>query len=169
MSPRLRPGTPADLDALVEGNLAMALETEGLHLHPPTLRAGVARALGGGVGARYLIAEDPDDGRILGQLMLTTEWSDWRDREVWWIQSVYVWPAARRRGVYRALAAEAARQARAAGAGGLRLYVDRRNTAAQQVYTRLGMVGDHYLTFEQMFPSPPGDPPAGDPPAGDPR
>jgi ribosomal protein S18 acetylase RimI-like enzyme len=79
------------------------------------------------------------------------EWSDWRDAEVWWIQSVYVWPAARGRGVYRALAAAAAEEAQAAGAAGLRLYVDVRNTAAQQVYTRLGMIGDHYRVFEQMF------------------
>ncbi len=145
----IRTGERADLDRLVEGNKAMAWETESLRLNPSVLRSGVAAALSGQRAARYLVAIEGDE--IIGQLMLTTEWSDWRDAEVWWIQSVYVWPAARGRGVYRALAAAAAEEAQAAGAAGLRLYVDVRNTAAQQVYTRLGMIGDHYRVFEQMF------------------
>jgi GNAT superfamily N-acetyltransferase len=145
----IRTGERADLDRLVEGNEAMAWETESLRLNPSVLRSGVAAALSGQRAARYLVAVEGDE--IIGQLMLTTEWSDWRDAEVWWIQSVYVWPAARGRGVYRALAAAAAEEAQAAGAAGLRLYVDVRNTAAQQVYTRLGMIGDHYRVFEQMF------------------
>jgi GNAT superfamily N-acetyltransferase len=145
----IRTGERADLDRLVEGNEAMAWETESLRLNPSVLRSGVAAALSGHRAARYLVAVEGDE--IIGQLMLTTEWSDWRDAEVWWIQSVYVWPAARGRGVYRALAAAAAEEAQAAGAAGLRLYVDVRNTAAQQVYTRLGMIGDHYRVFEQMF------------------
>ena len=145
----IRRGEMADLDRLVEGNEAMAWETESLRLNPSVLRSGVAAALSGQRAARYLVAVEGDE--IIGQLMLTTEWSDWRDAEVWWIQSVYVWPAARGQGVYRALAAAAATQAQAAGAAGLRLYVDVRNTAAQEVYTRLGMSGDHYRVFEQMF------------------
>ena len=150
-----RPATALDEDTLVEGNRAMALETEGLTLDPTVLRSGVRRALGGGVGASYFLVDDPQTGRPLGQLMVTREWSDWRNREVWWIQSVYVWPQARRQGVYAALYARVCADAQAAGAGGVRLYVDTRNTPAQEVYRRLGMNGDHYRVFEAMFPAGP--------------
>jgi len=148
---RARPATQADEDTLVEGNLAMALETEGLALDPTILRAGVRRALGGDVGAAYFLVDHPHTGTPLGQLMVTREWSDWRNREVWWIQSVYVWPEARKTGVYAALYRKVCHDARAAGAGGVRLYVDTRNTRAQAVYTRLGMNGEHYRVFEAMF------------------
>jgi ribosomal protein S18 acetylase RimI-like enzyme len=93
-------------------------------------------------------------GRPVGQLLITFEWSDWRNRMVWWIQSVYVVPDARRHGVFRALFDTARREAHAAGAGGLRLYVDVSNTRAQAVYTALGMNGDHYRVFEDMFAEP---------------
>ena len=129
----------------------MALETESLALDPARLRAGVRRALGGEVGAQYFIIDGPASGQPLGQLMVTREWSDWRDTEVWWIQSVYVWPEARQQGVFRALYSHVQQAARAAGAGGLRLYVDTQNMAAQTVYTRLGMSGEHYRVFEAMF------------------
>ena len=102
---------------------------------------------------RYWVAEL--DGRVVGQLLVTFEWSDWRNRMVWWIQSVYVAPDARGRGVLRALYDVARREALAAGAGGLRLYVDTTNTRAQAVYTALGMNGDHYRVFEDMFAEPP--------------
>ena len=146
-----RAATPDDEDTLVAGNLAMALETEDLALDPDVLRAGVRRALTTDVGARYFLVDDQFAGHPLGQLMVTREWSDWRNREVWWIQSVYVWPEARRMGVYAALYAYVQQAARQAGAGGVRLYVDTRNTAAQAVYTRLGMNGEHYRVFEAMF------------------
>jgi len=87
--------------------------------------------------------------------MITFEWSDWRNRMVWWIQSVYVVPDARGRGVFRALYDALRREAQAAGAGGLRLYVDTTNTRAQAVYRALGMNGDHYRVFEEMFVEPP--------------
>lgn len=146
-----RPATDVDADTLVAGNLAMALETEDLALDPVVLRAGVLRALGGDVGAAYFLVDDPTTGAPLGQLMVTREWSDWRNREVWWIQSVYVWPEARKTGVYSALYARVCADAAAAGAGGVRLYVDTRNTRAQEVYRRLGMNGEHYRVFEAMF------------------
>ena len=146
-----RSATAADEDSLVAGNLAMARETEGLNLDPEQLRAGVRRALGGQVGAEYFVIDEPRSDHPLGQLMVTREWSDWRNREVWWIQSVYVWPEARKQGVFKALYSHVQHAARAAGAGGLRLYVDTQNTAAQSVYTRLGMNGEHYRVFEAMF------------------
>ena len=90
-----------------------------------------------------------------GQLLITFEWSDWRNRMVWWIQSVYVSPTARRRGVFRALYEHARREAQSQGVGGLRLYVDITNSRAQAVYSALGMKGDHYRVFEDMFVEPP--------------
>jgi GNAT superfamily N-acetyltransferase len=148
----VRPANSADEAALVAGNLAMAQETEGLTLDLDTLRSGVRRVLTDHVGARYLVATT-DTGEVVGQLMLTTEWSDWRNRPVWWIQSVHVVPERRRTGVYRALYEQVRREARAEKVGGVRLYVDTRNVRAQQVYTRLGMNGDHYRVFEEMFGS----------------
>lgn len=149
----IRKAVPGDLDALVAGNAAMALETEQLRLDPPTLRAGVHAVLAGGAPGQYWVAVH--DGRVVGQLLITYEWSDWRNRPVWWIQSVHVADDARRLGVFRALYAHARREAQAAGAGGLRLYVDETNTRAQAVYAALGMNGGHYRVFEDMFDEPP--------------
>lgn len=127
----------------------MALETEDLRLDLDVLRSGVSRVLSGEVPGFYRVIED--QGEVIAQIMITFEWSDWRDRQVWWIQSVYVAPHARRRGLYAALHNAVLAEARAAGAGGLRLYVDARNTSAQAVYASMGMDGAHYRVFEQMF------------------
>jgi ribosomal protein S18 acetylase RimI-like enzyme len=148
----VRPATPADLAVIVAFNAAMAEETEGLRLDLATLREGVAALLEQRAPGRYWVAEHHD--RIVGQLLITFEWSDWRNRMVWWIQSVHVEAEARRQGVFRALYDTARREAQAAGAGGLRLYVDTTNIAAQAVYTALGMNGDHYRVFEDMFTTP---------------
>jgi GNAT superfamily N-acetyltransferase len=133
----------------VAGNAALAEESEGVRLDVETLRQGILALLESRVPGRYFVAEG--EGRVVGQLLITYEWSDWRNRMVWWIQSVYVVPEARQRGVLRALYDSARREALAAGAGGLRLYVDTRNTRAQAVYAALGMAGDHYRVFEDMF------------------
>lgn len=146
---QVRPATPVDLSFIVRGNLAMALETERLTLDEAILREGVRTLLDGRAPGAYWIAEL--DGVVVGQLMITYEWSDWRNRVVWWIQSVYVTPDARRHGVFRALYAHVRQAAVAVGAGGLRLYVDNTNVKAQQVYTALGMNGNHYSVFEDMF------------------
>lgn len=148
-----RRSRPDDLANLAAWNVAMALETEGIALDPATVRSGVTRVLAGDVGAWYVIAEVAD--QVVGQCMVTVEWSDWRDRPVWWFQSVYVKPAWRGRGVFRAIYDSVVSDARAQGAGGVRLYVDRTNTLAQEVYRALGMNGDHYAVFEAMFDEPP--------------
>lgn len=148
----IRAARPSDLEALVAGNAAMALETENLKLDLPTLRAGVQAVLDGRVPGQFWVAEH--EGRVVGQLLITYEWSDWRNRPVWWIQSVHVADDARRLGVFRALYTHARAEALAAGAGGLRLYVDDTNTRAQAVYTSLGMNGGHYRVFEDMFAEP---------------
>lgn len=139
----------ADLDVLVSGNLTMAQETEGLQLDAATVRLGVLAVLDNRAPGAFWVAER--DAQVVGQLLITFEWSDWRNRPVWWIQSVHVHAAARRRGVFRSLYSVVRREAREAGAGGLRLYVDTRNTGAQAVYRSLGMNGDHYHVFEDMF------------------
>lgn len=145
----VRRATPADLELLVSGNLTMARETEGLDLDPDTLRAGVRALLEERAPGTYWVAEL--DGRVVGQLAITYEWSDWRNRIVWWIQSVHVEHAVRRQGVFRMLYQAVRAEAIAAGAAGLRLYVDTRNSRAQAVYRSLGMDGDHYHVYEDMF------------------
>jgi GNAT superfamily N-acetyltransferase len=150
--PTVRAAAHADLEALVTGNIALADESEHVRLDADTLREGIRALLESRAPGRYWVAAL--DGRVAGQLLVTFEWSDWRNRMVWWIQSVYVVPDARGRGVLRALYDVVRREALAAGAGGLRLYVDTTNTRAMAVYTALGMNGDHYRVFEDMFAEP---------------
>lgn len=145
----IRAATAADRDVLVRGNATMALETEGLTLDHDVLSQGVEAVLSGRASGQYWVAEH--EGRVVGQLLITYEWSDWRNRQVWWIQSVHVDASARRLGVFRALYSHARQEAIAAGAGGVRLYVDETNTRAQAVYAALGMNGGHYRVFEDMF------------------
>ena len=151
--PHIRPAGIEDLESLVSGNLALAEESERLRLDEETLRQGIRALLESRAPGRYFVAEL--EGRAVGQLLTTFEWSDWRNRMVWWIQSVYVVPDARRRGVLRNLYDAARREALEAGAAGLRLYVDTTNVRAQAVYAALGMNGDHYRVFEDMFAEPP--------------
>ena len=147
----VRPANPTDLKVLVEFNSAMALETEGKDLDPDALRAGVAAVLEDGLKGFYLVAEFRAEcrGNPVGQLLVTNEWSDWRNAYFWWIQSVYVRPEHRRRGVYRALDQQVRVQAKLRGdVCGVRLYVDRRNRGAQKVYSSLGMVPSQYDMYE---------------------
>lgn len=149
----IRPAAAADLDVLVANNLAMALETESVQLDPGTVRSGVDALLTRRAPGAYWVATE--SARIAGQLLITFEWSDWRNKPVWWVQSVYVDPSMRGRGVYRALYRHVRAAAEQAGAAGIRLYVDTSNTRAQAVYTALGMNGGHYRVFEDMFAEPP--------------
>jgi GNAT superfamily N-acetyltransferase len=148
---RVRDAVADDGDWLADGAVAMALETEHKRLDAATVRAGIAAGLADAAKARYFVAVDDDDTR-LGTLMLTHEWSDWRNGDWWWIQSVYVVPAARRRGVFAALYRHAEAQARATdGVIGLRLYVERANAVAQAAYRGLGMEDAGYHMFEALF------------------
>ena len=146
----LRSARPGDLATIVSFNLAIARETESKALDPAVLERGVAAMLANRVLGFYTIAEER--GAAVGQIMVTTEWSDWRAAHFWWIQSVYVEPASRRRGVYTALHRHVENAARAAGACGLRLYVERANAAAQATYRRLGMRASGYDLFETSLP-----------------
>jgi GNAT superfamily N-acetyltransferase len=137
----------ADADTIAAFNRALAEETEGRRLDPAIVASGVRRLLADPALGVYYLAER--DGSVVGQLQITTEYSDWRDGVFWWIQSVYVHPAARRRQIYRALHEHVERAARAAGhVCGLRLYVVRHNLAAQQVYQSLGMRQTDYCVYE---------------------
>ena len=147
-APAVRDATPADIDILVQFNAAMARETEALTLDPAILRAGVAAVLAEPRRGFYLIGEQA--GQIAGCLMITYEWSDWRNGDWWWLQSVYVRPEYRRDGVFRALYAEVERRAAAGtGVAGLRLYVERDNARAQHTYAALGMHETHYRMYEK--------------------
>jgi GNAT superfamily N-acetyltransferase len=150
--PSVRPAGGRDLEWLIAGNLALAEETERVRLDRETLRRGIRALLEARAPGRYFVAEL--EGRVVGQLLITFEWSDWRDCMVWWIQSVYVTPEARGRGVLRTLYNTARREAIVAGAGGLRLYVETTNVRAQSAYAALGMNGEHYRVFEDMFAEP---------------
>jgi GNAT superfamily N-acetyltransferase len=145
----VRDATAADGPRIVEFQLAMARETEGIELDPGTLNRGVAAVFAEPGLGRYFVAVL--DGVVVGSLMITYEWSDWRDGLVWWIQSVYVIPDARGTGVYRRLYEAIQSLVKGSvGIRGIRLYVDTRNAAAQKVYERLGMDGGHYRVFEWM-------------------
>ena len=148
MTLRIRDALPADQEFLAHGNEAMALETEHKTLAPQVIRRGVAAALTDAAHGRYFVAEDAT-GTPVGQLMVTYEWSDWRNGQFWWIQSVFVLPEWRRRGVFRALYDHVERLAReSTGVCGLRLYVEATNVTAQRTYARCGMVDAGYRVME---------------------
>ncbi|MFA6231399.1 MAG: GNAT family N-acetyltransferase [Rhodanobacter sp.] len=146
MPVHIRAASSTDLPDLVAWNAAMAWETEHKRLDPETLRRGMQGVFEQPARGFYLIAER--DGVAAGSLLVTYEWSDWRCGDFWWIQSVYVTPEARRSGVFRALYAAVAQRAAAAGAVGLRLYVETENQHAQATYAGLGMQRCHYLMYE---------------------
>jgi len=138
-----------DADAIARFNSAMALETEGKVLLPERVNPGVLRLLNDPSLGFYVVAEQA--GEVVGCLMITNEWSDWRNGLFWWIQSVYIVPAARRQGVYRALYDHVRDMARAnPGICGFRLYVEKENAAAQRTYGSLGMAPTDYLVYEEM-------------------
>ncbi|MDE2225684.1 MAG: GNAT family N-acetyltransferase [Xanthomonadaceae bacterium] len=145
----IRTAEVADVAFLVECNAAMALETEHKTLDRDVLTRGTQAVFDDPRRGFYLIAEL--DGDPAGCLLITFEWSDWRNGDWWWFQSVYVTKAARRAGVFRALYADVEHRARAAGAVGLRLYVERDNERAQQTYVSLGMEEEAYKMLRRGF------------------
>ena len=147
---KIRPAIQEDVASLVEFNRRMAMETEGKQLAPDVLASGVKSVLQDPALGFYLVAEI--NGKIAGSLMVTTEWSDWRNGAFWWIQSVYVVPESRRRGIFRALYVEARERARkSTQVRGFRLYVERDNATAQATYAKMGMTETQYRLFEELF------------------
>ena len=145
----IRSAQEKDLLQLVAFQMAMALETENLTLDQEVLTQGMQAVLADANKGAYYVAEM--EGNVMGSLMITYEWSDWRNGMVWWIQSVFVDKAFRGKGVYKALYTHIQNLVKAdEKIRGVRLYVDKTNISAQEVYKKLGMNGEHYATFEWM-------------------
>ena len=139
-----------DIHALTDFNVAMARETENKTLSPTKVRAGMRAVIRHPDHGFYLVAEL--NGQLAGSLLVTREWSDWRNGVFWWIQSVYVPPEFRNRGIYRALYdAVKARAKSSPEVCGFRLYVERSNQAARSVYSKLGMSETDYRIYEEIL------------------
>jgi len=150
----VRPAMPEDVDALVRFSAAMALETEGRRLDETRLRRGTQAVLDSPSRGFYTVAEltDRSPRLVVGQLLVTFEWSDWRNATFWWIQSVYVDSAWRRQGVYRKMHESILEQARRQGdVCGIRLYVEGTNAVAKAVYEKVGLGNSSYHVFENDF------------------
>ena len=149
MTHAIRPATLEDLETIVDFNLRLAAETEDTELDRENVRRGVRALLADPAHGAYYVA--CKDG-IIGQMMHTREWSDWRNGDIWWIQSVYVHPDHRQQGVCRALYAHLrARAAADPGVVGVRLYVERDNARAQAAYAAFGMRPGGYLVMQDLF------------------
>ena len=147
----LRKACLEDTASIAGHNIATAAETEGRSLDPDTARNGVLAIFEDPSRGFYLVAEE--SGRIIGQCMITYEWSDWRNGTFWWIQSVYVVPAYRRRGIFTRLFSEISRLASGShGVAGVRLDVDRETELAMKAYRAIGMHRARYVMFEKEFP-----------------
>src|SRR5262245_52389813 len=146
----IRTANSSDAEALIAFNQAMALETEGKQLDPGVLSAGVGAVFADEKKGFYVVAESA--GEIIGGLMVTTEWSDWRNAWFWWIQSVYILPAGRGNRIYSRLYDFVKEMARTQGnVCGFRLYVENENRHAQAVYEKVGMKSSYYLMYEELL------------------
>ncbi len=144
----IQEATVHDKAVIATFQIKMALETEGLDLDQVVLKQGVAAVFNDVAKGKYFVAKDGD--KTIGSLMITYEWSDWRNGWVWWIQSVFIEEDYRQKGVFKQMYLHIQKVAKKAKARGLRLYVDKSNVNAQAVYKAIGMDGDHYTLFEWM-------------------
>lgn len=145
----VRKAKSEDLNSILEFQLAMAKETEGIDLEYKIVKKGVAAVLEDSSKGNYYLAEK--NGNVIGSLLTTFEWSDWRNGTVLWIQSVYVVPEFRRKGVYSKLYGHVKNLVlENSDLKGIRLYADKTNEGAHKVYQKLGMSPDHYITFEWL-------------------
>ncbi len=150
MDIQIREALESDAGQIAEFNSRLAAETEGMQLRPNVVGPGVEAMLADPSKGRYWVAES--GGRIVGQIMVTYEWSDWRNGMIWWIQSVYVHGEYRRSGVFSALYRHVESLARKdPGVCGIRLYVERENSRARQAYASLGMARTDYRVMQSMF------------------
>jgi GNAT superfamily N-acetyltransferase len=144
----IRKAKPEDASIIIDFQQNMAWETEKMMLIPETLAKGVKEVFSNKACGQYWVAED--NGDVIASLMITYEWSDWRNKNVWWFQSVYVLPAQRRKGIFRAMYSYIKNEADKQGVAGLRLYVDTNNSGAQKTYEALGMKREHYTMYEWL-------------------
>ncbi|MBN1986871.1 MAG: GNAT family N-acetyltransferase [Prolixibacteraceae bacterium] len=146
---KVREAKPDDIPFIVDFQMAMAQETEGTELHRPTVELGVKAVVNDSTKGKYYITEVKS--KIISSLLTTYEWSDWRNGTVLWIQSVYVLPEFRRKGVYRSMYSHIKnRVMEDENLKGIRLYADKSNIPAHKTYKNLGMSPDHYITFEWL-------------------
>ena len=139
-------GTYNDIEAITGFQIAMALESEGTVLDSERVHNGVTAVMEDESKGTYIVARI--EGRPVASLMITREWSDWNNRWYWWIQSVYVMPEYRGKGIFKAMYTKVIEIAKEQNIAQVRLYVDRYNTNAQKVYQKLGMEECHYLMYE---------------------
>jgi len=144
----VRPAVLADSPVIRDFQKAMAMETENMTLDHDTITRGVESVFATEGKGRYFIAENSEG--IVASLLITYEWSDWRNADVWWFQSVYVVPEYRRKGVFRKMYNFIHDEAGKAGIAGLRLYVETANIRAHKTYEAMGMNGSHYKMYEWL-------------------
>jgi dihydrofolate reductase/GNAT superfamily N-acetyltransferase len=149
---RTRPAQKSDAAYIANSQCQMAFETEGLVLNPDVVRQGVEAVFDDAAKGTYLIAEQTSQGvQPVGCALLQPEWSDWRNGNIEWLHSVFILPEHRRKGLFQWLYQVVKARARTRGSLGLRLYVDKKNHPAQNVYAKVGMKSEHYSLFEDFF------------------
>jgi GNAT superfamily N-acetyltransferase len=144
----IRKATPDDASVIIDFQQKMAWETEQMTLVPEKINNGVKAVFTDSTRGQYWLAED--NFRVVASLLITYEWSDWRNSIVWWFQSVYVLPEFRRTGIFRSMYQHIKDEADKCGVAGLRLYVETNNSRAQKTYEALGMKSEHYTMYEWM-------------------
>jgi GNAT superfamily N-acetyltransferase len=144
----IRKATPEDSTVIIEFQQKMAWETEQMTLVPEIIFKGVNAVFSDPARGQYWVALN--DSQVVASLLITYEWSDWRNCNVWWFQSVYVLPEYRRRGIFRSMYQFIKDEADKLGIAGLRLYVETNNSGAQNTYKTLGMKCEHYKMYEWM-------------------
>jgi len=144
----IRKAKPSDAPSIIDFQLKMAWETENMKLFPEIVTKGVDAVFHDQSRGQYYVAES--DSKVVASLLITYEWSDWRNCNVWWFQSVYVIPEFRRQGVFRKMYNHIRELAEEQDIAGLRLYVETKNSRAQKTYEALGMSSEHYAFYEWM-------------------
>jgi GNAT superfamily N-acetyltransferase len=144
----IRKAKSDDASAIIDFQQKMAWETEQMTLPSGIITAGVNGVFENAIRGQYWVAEE--NGTVVASLLITYEWSDWRNTNVWWFQSVYVLPDYRRRGIFRSMYSNIKNEAAREGVAGLRLYVESNNSRAQKTYEALGMKSEHYTMYEWL-------------------
>jgi ribosomal protein S18 acetylase RimI-like enzyme len=144
----IRKAIPEDASVIAGFQQKMAWETEKLTLEKSVLTPGVNAVFVNPACGQYWVAEE--NGNVVASLLITYEWSDWRNTNLWWIQSVYVLSEFRRKGIFRSMYSYIRNEADKQGVAGLRLYVETNNTRAQKTYEALGMHNEHYQMYEWL-------------------
>ena len=142
---KIRRARKDDVRAITAQNILLAQESEHMRLNPRTIHAGVKQLIADQSKGFYLVAEE--QGTIIGQLMITVEWSDWRNKPIWWVQSVFVQQAWRRKGVFTRLLRDVQKRARSQHVAFLRLYAHHDNRPALRVYRKTGWKQEPYISL----------------------